>query len=361
MSLEAFDRIAVVGATGAVGREALAILAARGVDRERVAALASARSMGALVPYGSHRVEVGETTLDAVLECDAALLCADAETSRAIGPAAAARGVTVVDNSSAFRLEPRVPLVVPEINGHLLDAEPAPCLIANPNCSTVILLCALEPLRRAFGIERVIVSTYQAVSGAGFAGIEELRRQTRAALEGVEVAPEVFPETCAFNLFPHESPVDGETGMNGEEAKIVAETRKIWGDAALRVVPTCVRVPVERAHGQSITVDLVAPASESELRGALAGAPWLEVLDDRTSGRFPTPRRASGRDRVQVGRVRVEPRSGGRTVSLWVCGDQLRKGAGLNAVQVLERAGRGAHERRRGRGIVVASGALGPS
>lgn len=359
MSLEAFERIAVVGATGAVGREALAILADRGVERERVMALASARSAGTIARYGDQAIEVGEATLDSVCACDAALLCADGATAREFGPAAAARGVVVVDNSSAFRMDQGVPLVVPEVNGDLLDAEPAPRLIANPNCSTVILLCALEPLRRAFGVERVIVSTYQAVSGAGLAGVEELRRQTRAALEGVEVAPEVFPETCGFNLFPHESAVNGATGLNGEEAKIIAESRKIWGDAALRVEPTCVRVPVERAHSQSITVDLTSAAAEVTARDALEAAPWLELIDDRSSGVFPTPRRASGRDEVLVGRVRVGP--GGRTVSLWVCGDQLRKGAALNAVQVLERAGR----RKLGfvgqPGIPAASAAFSPS
>jgi len=359
MSLEAFDRIAVVGATGAVGREALAILAERGVSAERIVALASARSAGSALAYGEGEVVVGESSLGAVCGCDAALLCADAQTARALGPAAAALGATVVDNSSAFRMAPGVPLVVPEVNGDLLDAEPTPRLIANPNCSTVILLCALEPLKRAFGVERVIVSTYQAVSGAGLAGIEELRRQTRAALEGEALAPEVFPETCGFNLFPHESAVDGATGLNGEEAKIVAESRRIWGEAGLRIEPTCVRVPVERAHSQSVTVDLGAAATEDEVRAALRAAPWLEVIDDRAGGVFPTPRKATGRDEVLVGRVRVG--QGGRTVSLWVCGDQLRKGAALNAVQVLERAGRERCGFVRQPGIPAAGAAFGPS
>jgi aspartate-semialdehyde dehydrogenase len=335
--------IAVVGATGAVGREALTILAARGHPPERVRAFASPRSAGERLRYGERELVARQLAAAPLASVDGALFAADAETARAFAPAAVSAGVTVVDNSSAFRADPDVPLVVPEVNGSALRRDPPPRLVANPNCSTILLLVALEPLRRAFGVELVVVSTYQAVSGAGLAAMAELEEQVRAHVEGRAVAPRVFPEPCAFNVFPHESPVDPRTGLNGEEVKLLRETRRIWDDAGARIVPTCARVPVMRSHSQSVTVTLCRPATEAEVRSALAAAPSVRVLDDRSAGVFPTPLRASGGDKVLVGRVRPAPCADSAgdgeayaTWCLWLCGDQLRKGAAGNAISILD-------------------------
>lgn len=335
------SRIAVVGATGAVGLEVLAILASRGVEGSRVVALASTNSEGVEVAHGRSSVRVRALSESALAQCAWAIFCADAETSRRFAPVAVRAGMTVVDNSSAFRMDEDVPLVVPEINGDLLDEACGPRVIANPNCSTIIMLMGLEPLRRKFGAVEIVVSTYQAVSGAGLAGMRELDEQTRAFAEGRTIEPRVFPHPCAFNVFAHESAMDPATGVNGEEAKMIAETRKIWCDDSIAVVPTCVRVPVRRAHSQSILVTLDRAASEAEVREALAGMVGVRVVDDRRAGRFPTPLEASGLDDVLVGRVRLvgarEVQGKARRVALWVCGDQLRKGAALNAVQIVER------------------------
>lgn len=333
-------RIAVVGATGAVGREVLTILAQRGVPPEQVLTLASARSAGQSLPFGSDSLPVCELAATALHACSLAVFAADADTARGFAPAAADTGVLVVDNSSAFRHKPSVPLVIPEVNAELLrgrfrDAR----LVANPNCSTIILLVALEPLRRAFGIRRVVVSTYQAVSGAGQAAIDELNAATRAALGGEPFTPRVFPEPCAFNVFSHESALDVITGRNAEEEKMIAETRRIWKTPNVPIIPTCVRVPVIRAHSQSVMVELSEPATEVSVRAALSSAPGIRLIDDRHTGRFPTPLAASGGDDVLVGRIRAangdqdEP---SREFCLFLAGDQLRKGAALNALQILD-------------------------
>jgi aspartate-semialdehyde dehydrogenase len=324
--------VAVVGATGAVGREAMAILAARGHPADRVIALASARSAGERIAYSGTEVVVQALTDGPFPACDAALFCATADIARVHAPRAAAAGVLVVDNSSAYRMDPAVPLVVPEINPETIGAAR---LIANPNCSTIILLTALTPLRRAFGIERVVVSTYQAVSGAGIEAVRELEAQTRAVLDGRPAEPSVFPEPCAFNVFSHESALDAATGLNGEEAKMIAESRRIWNDPGLAIVPTCVRVPVIRAHTQSALVTLRRPATESQARDALADAPGVTLLDDRATNRFPTPLGATGQDAVLAGRVRS---FGPTELALLIAGDQLRKGAALNAIQIMDLA-----------------------
>ena len=340
--------IAIVGATGAVGREALSILAARGVKPDRLRLSASSKSAGTRVPYLDADLPVHATDDLAYEGLRLALLCADADIARRVVPLALSAGATVIDNSSAFRLDPSAPLVVPEINGDLLDATPR--LIANPNCSTVILLCALEPLRREFGLEAVDVATYQAVSGAGAAAVDELLDQTRGCFDGRPAAPRVFGEPIAFNLFSHDSPVDPATGLNGEERKIIDESRRILAQPGLRLTPTCVRVPVLRAHTQAITVTLSARATERQVRSAYtrhARQVNLEILDDRDSNRFPTPLAATGRDPVLVGRFRPDPGETALTSeepafrrwSLLASGDQLRKGAALNAVQIAERLG----------------------
>lgn len=338
-ALQTYARIAVVGATGAVGREALRLLAAAGVPAARVRALASERSTGTTVAYG--RGELAVTALDASAFVDGglALLCADAATARQARALAADRACALVDNSSAFRLDADVPLVVPEVHGRGFAAA-RPRLVANPNCAAILLCVALEPLRRRFGLDEVVVATYQAVSGAGLPALAELRAETGRALAGEPPAPKVFRETCAFNVFSHDSDVDMATGRNVEEQKLIDETRRILGLPRLRVSPTCMRVPVERAHTAAVRVRLAAVAREAEVRAALASAPSVVLVDDRGRNAFPTPRLAAGRDEVLVGRIRPdaaeEPDADGRsaTWSLLVCGDQLRKGAATNALQI---------------------------
>lgn len=334
MSLDHFSRIAVVGATGAVGREAIDLLAQRGVPAHRIAALASQRSAGARTPYRGGELVVQALTHEALGACNGALFCASADIAREFAPAAAAAGTVVVDNSSAFRADPLVPLVVPEINGHLIKGAR---LIANPNCSTIIMLLPLTPLRERFGVASIVISTYQAVSGAGLEALEELRTQTRERVNNEPITPRVFSEPIAFNLFPHESALDPATGLSGEESKMITESRRIWDDPALAVFPTCVRVPVERAHSQSIIVELKQHAKLDEVRNALHGAPGITVMDPRDHHAFPTPLKASNRNEVLVGRVRADPSGASNRFALWVCGDQLRKGAALNAIQILEK------------------------
>lgn len=349
--------IAVVGATGAVGREVLTLLHARGTAPHRVRALASARSVGTALPYGEAVLRAAELTAGSFGGCAVAIFAADAETARVFAPAAIEAGALVVDNSSAFRMHPEVPLVVPEVNAGAIEQSSGEFrgrLIANPNCTTIILLTALEPLRRAFGIGAIDVATYQAVSGAGLAAIDELHELTREALHTGrgrlgfprrERAAPVFAEPCAFNVFSHDSAVDPDTGVNGEERKVIDEARKIWNQPALRVTPTCVRVPVVRAHTEAITVTLDVPATEREVRDALAAGEGIVLIDDRAGNSFPTPRKATERDPVLVGRVRPDPgepldeHKRSRRWCLLVCGDQLRKGAALNAIQIAEGAG----------------------
>lgn len=334
--------IAVVGATGAVGREALSILESGGVTATRITALASPRSAGTTLPYagGSLRVQ----SLDAFdfRGIDVALFCATSGVARAHAPRAVEAGALVVDNSSAFRADPRIPLVVPEVNADSIT--PADRLIANPNCSTIILLVAIEPLRRRFGIRDMVVSTYQAVSGAGAAALEELRTQAADVLANKTPTPRVFKEPCAFNVFSHNSSVDPESGVNVEERKMIDETRKIWGDSRVRITPTCVRVPVFRTHSESVTLSLATPANLDEIRHAFTNARGIRIVDDRAANKFPTSIDASGGDDVLVGRLRPDPAAtldpSGRTTRwcLFIAGDQLRKGAALNAVQITELA-----------------------
>lgn len=332
---------AVVGATGLVGREALAILAERGVPAGRVRALASERSLGQSVPYAGGALGLGRADRSAFAGVDIALFCATSALAAELSAHAISAGAAVIDNSSAYRMDPAVPLVVPEINGGLLESRPR--LVANPNCSTIILLSSLTPLRRRFGVVSIGVATYQAVSGAGQAGLDELHAQTIACGTGRPVAASFFTEPCAFNVFSHDSAVELDTGVNGEERKIIEESRRIWDDPFLRLTPTCVRVPVPRAHSQAITVELETPATESDIREAIASGDGLRLVDDRASNSFPTPAKATGRDEILIGRIRPDPGTPGgpkrrtRRWCLFVSADQLRKGAALNAVQIAER------------------------
>jgi aspartate-semialdehyde dehydrogenase len=283
------------------------------------------------MPYGDGDLTIAELREGTLDGCDVALFCTDADTARAHAPAANAAGVRVVDNSSAFRLDASTPLVVPEVNGHLLDD--GPMLVANPNCSTIILLLAVEPVRRAFGVRTVLASTYQAISGAGRAAVQELFAQTREVLDGKAPRPEAFPVPCAFNVFPHESPVDRQTGLNVEETKVIAESRKILAMPDLDVVPTCVRVPVERCHSQSLTLELERTATLGSVAEVFGSFPGVAFNADPAA--LVTPRDIAGTDLIAISRPRLT-RSGHR-LGLWTCGDQLRKGAALNAVQIAER------------------------
>jgi len=323
-------KVAVVGAYGLVGREALAILASMGVPREKIGVFGSTRSAGTGLPYGDSRLTITQLAEAALDDFDVALFCTDAGTATTHVPRAIEHGAHVVDNSSAFRLDAGTPLVVPEVNGDELDAKPS--LVANPNCSTIILLMAVEPFRRAFGVSSVFVSTYQAVSGAGRAALEELRTQTGDVLAGHAPKPEAFPVACAFNVFPHESEVASESGLNAEEAKIIAESRKILRTPAFDVSPTCVRVPVERCHSQSIVLELEQPTTiggVAEVAGAFSG-----IAFNADPKALVTPRDITGTNLVSVSRARLS--NDGRRLTLWVCGDQLRKGAALNAIQIAE-------------------------
>lgn len=339
--------IAIVGATGAVGREFLDVLEQRRFPHGPMKLLASARSAGSTLVYRGENRPVEPLTDRSFDGVDLALFSAGGSVSKQFAPLAVRAGATVVDNSSAFRMAPDVPLVVPEVNPEDLDpVRRAPGIVANPNCSTIIMLVAVTPLRRAFGVERVVVSTYQAVSGAGAAAMQELADQSREVLAGRAPSPKVFAEPCAFNVFSHNSAVDPATGRNVEEQKMVDETRKMWRDPSARITATCVRVPTMRAHAESINVTLGRPATEAEVREVLRSAPGVRLVDDRERNDFPTPLKASRRDETLVGRIRGDdslessPGTGGerrwKGFGLFAVGDQLRKGAALNAVQIAE-------------------------
>ena len=349
-------RVAVVGVTGAVGQEFLDILAQRNFPMACVKMLASARSAGKTVAFQGKDHTVEELTEKSFEGVDLALFSAGGSISKKFGPIARDMGVVVVDNSSAFRQDPSVPLVIPEVNpqdlaGITLGSGKG-AIIANPNCSTIIALVPVTPLHKAAGVKRMVVSTYQAASGAGYQAMLELEEQTKDALAGRPVQPKIFKQQYAFNLFSHNSPM-GPNGYNEEEMKLIHETHKMWGyfkgtgagvavdpfdlPGAPKISATCVRVPVMRAHAESITLTLGKALSEDEARAILAQAPGVTLLDDRANNRFPTPLDASGKDDVLVGRIRRDlSQDGGVGLSLFVAGDQLRKGAALNAIQIAE-------------------------
>jgi aspartate-semialdehyde dehydrogenase len=330
-------RVAIVGATGAVGQAFLELLAARGVGGRPVAPAdlrlyASPRSAGRRVAYAGTELVVEALPADGDLGVDVAFSSAGGKVSTAHAWAWAAHGAVVVDNTSAWRLDPRVPLVVPEVNPEAVAEHQG--VIANPNCSTILALLALAPLDRAFGLTRATVATYQAVSGAGQAGIDELLEQTRAVLGGAAPAPAKFPHPIAFNLFSHDSEV-GDDGYNLEERKLLLESRKILGRPDLALSATCVRVPVVRAHAEAIHAEFARPVSGVEARAVLEAAPGVALVDDRAANRFPMPLEASGQDAVLVGRVRADASRPG-AVAFFLAGDQVRKGAALNAVQIAD-------------------------
>jgi len=328
--------VAVVGATGAVGVELLRCLEQRRFPLAQLRLFASARSAGTRLKFRGELLAVRELRADSFEGVHIALFSAGAATSRRFAPLAVQAGATVIDNSSAFRMEPDVPLVVPEINPHTVRSHRG--IIANPNCCAIISITPLWPVHRTNRIVRLLLATYQAASGAGAAAMEELRESTRACLEGREYPPRVLPHPYAFNLFSHNTRIDPATGYNDEEAKVMQETRKIFGDPDIRVSATCVRVPVLRAHSVAISFECERPISSAEVRELLRTAPGVQLVDDPEHNYFPLPKDASGQDAILVGRIRQDLSDpGGRSIALFVAGDQLLKGAALNAVQIAER------------------------
>ena len=327
--------IAIAGVTGAVGQEFLSLIRQRQVPYARLKLLASARSAGKQIDFQDETHTIEELTEDSFAGVDIALFSAGGSISRTFAPRAAAAGAVVIDNSSAFRMEANTPLVVPEINP--ADAFEHKGIIANPNCSTIIMNVPVWPLHQAVGVRRIVVSTYQAASGAGAAAMAELEQQARDWAAGRELESPIFGRPCLFNLFSHNSPISA-SGYNEEELKMLKETRKIWNDDAVRVTATCVRVPVLRAHSEAINITFRGSMSEKEAREILAHAPGLRVVDDRAGNHFPEPIDASGIDNVLVGRIRADmSQPPGKGLDLFVSGDQLRKGAALNAIQIAER------------------------
>jgi aspartate-semialdehyde dehydrogenase len=328
--------VAIAGATGAVGVELMQCLEQRKFPLSELRLLASARSVGKTMKFRGVDVAVQELTDDSLKGVDIALFSAGGAQSKRFAPAAVKAGAVVVDNSSAFRMDPNTPLVVPEINAGELAKHHG--IIANPNCVAIVAATPLWPLHQARRIKRIVMSTYQAASGAGAAAMEELSESTRAYLEGRPFTPKVLPHPYAFNVFSHNTKVDPETGYNEEETKVMQECRKIFGMPDLRVTATCVRVPVLRAHCIAMNIEFEAPLSPKEARNILATAPGVRVVDDLEKNYFPMPVDASGKDEVLVGRIRKDVSDPtGATLSLFVAGDQLRKGAALNAVQIAER------------------------
>jgi len=328
-------KVAIAGATGAVGVEFLRLLEDRKFPISELRLLASARSAGKTMRFKGRDVLVEELAEDSFANIDIAFFSAGGSISKKYAPIAAQAGAVVVDNSSAFRMDPKVPLVIPEINPEAIAGHNG--IIANPNCSTIIAIVPLWPIHRKNRIKRLIAATYQAASGAGAAAMEELRESTRAHLEDREYANTVLPHPYAFNLFSHNSKIDPATGYNEEETKMVQETKKIFGDADIRISATCVRVPVLRAHSEALTFECEKPITPAEVREILASAPGVKLIDDPVKNYFPMPKDASGQGDVLVGRIRQDTSDpSGKSIAMFVAGDQLLKGAALNAVQIAE-------------------------
>jgi aspartate-semialdehyde dehydrogenase len=327
--------VAIAGVTGAVGQEFLRILEERDFPADSLKVLASSRSAGKTIEFKGKEYIVEQLTDKSFDRINIALFSAGSERSKIFAPAAVKAGAVVVDNSSAFRMDPKVPLVIPEINPQKIKEHQG--IIANPNCSTIIGIVPVWPLHRANPVKRMVVSTYQAASGAGMSAMLELEQQTREILAGKKPTIKVLPYQLAFNLFSHNSSLDA-TGYNLEEVKMVNETRKIFDCPDIAVTATCIRVAVFRAHSESINLEFTDPITPDEVRELLKDAPGVSLLDDREHNRFPMPIDATGKDDVFVGRIRQDfsiPEN--RGINIWVAGDQLRKGAALNAIQIAEK------------------------
>lgn len=327
--------VAIAGVTGAVGQEFLSILAERDFPIDSLKVLASSRSAGKRIEYKGKEYTVEELTKDSFSGVGIALFSAGGARSKEFAPAAVEAGAVVVDNSSAFRMEADVPLVVPEVNAHAIAEHKG--IIANPNCTTIIANVPVWPLHKANPIKRMIVSTYQAASGAGQGAMLEMIQQAKEVLDERPVTRDKLRYQLAFNLYCHDSKIE-PNGYNEEEMKMVKETRKIFGCSDIAITCTCVRVPVMRTHCESINLEFKDPITPEEVTEILKMAPGVSIIDDRENNRFPMPVDATGKDDCYVGRIRQdESIPDNRGINIWVAGDQLRKGAALNAVQIAEK------------------------
>ena len=328
------SHVAIAGATGTVGAEMLKCLEQRDFPVGKLTLLASARSAGRKLRFRDQEIAVQELGHDSFEGVDVALFSAGGRLSQEFGPSAASAGAVVIDNSSAFRMDPEVPLVVPEVNPEAVKNRPKG-IIANPNCTTIVTLMGLNPLHRKFGLKSIIASTYQAVSGSGQQGIVELKEQVAALVEGrTDIEKKVYPHQIAFNVIPHvDEFIDG--GYTREELKMLHEGRKILGLPDLKVTCTCVRVPVYRSHSISVTAQFENPVTVEEARAAYAGYEGIRVVDDPETATYPTPLDTTEKNDCLVGRIRKDMVLE-NALALWVVGDQVRKGAALNAVQIAE-------------------------
>ena len=327
--------VAIVGATGAVGEVMLELLAERDFPAKSISLLASERSAGARIPFKQQSITVQNLAEFDFSDTDIALFSAGGSVSAEFGPKAASQGCVVIDNTSHFRRDADIPLIVPEVNLHTLDQHKQRNIIANPNCSTIQMLVALKPIYDRAGIDRIHVSTYQAVSGSGKSGIEELATQTAKLLNAQEIESRVYGKQIAFNAVPHIDEFQ-DNGFTKEEMKMVWETHRILEDDGIQVSPTCVRIPVFYGHSEAVYVETKAPLSASDARALLSDAPGVTVLDEQASGGYPTAvTEASGTDAVFVGRIRNDV-SHPRGLHLWVVSDNVRKGAALNSIQIAE-------------------------
>lgn len=324
--------IAIVGATGAVGQVFLRIIEERGFPAKTARLCASERSVGKRLAFRGEEVEVELATPELLGEVDFAFIAASTAVSRELAPLAAERGAVAIDDSSAFRMEPDVPLVVPEVNGEALESHRG--IVAIPNCTTTPLVMALKPLHDQNPVRRVIASTYQSVTGTGAAARREMEEQSRAALDGETSAPEIYPHPIAFNVLPHVEPF-WDNGYTNEEMKMQNETRKIMSAPDIRVSATCVRVPVAVSHSEAVNIEFADPISPAEVRELLAAAPGVRLVDDPPSNVYPMPIDADGEDDVLVGRVRSDLALD-NGVAMWLSCDNLRKGAALNSIQIAE-------------------------
>jgi len=327
--------VAIVGATGAVGQEFLIVLAERKFPIKSLKLLASAKSAGKSVTFAGTQYTVEELTKESFKGIDIAFFSAGGSISKEFAPAAVAAKAVVIDNTSAFRLKDGIPLVVPEVNPEQISKHVG--IIANPNCSTIIMNVPVWPLHKVNRVKRIIVSTYQAVSGAGAWGLYELEAQIQAYASGQPMKKEKFPHQIANNLFSHNTKI-AANGYNEEENKMVNETRKIFGDPRIMITATCIRVPVPRAHSESINLEFERPIMPDQVRKILSKAPGVKIVDDAEANYFPMPLEASGQDDVLVGRIRQDiSREDGKGIEIFVSGDQIRKGAATNAVQIAEK------------------------
>lgn len=327
--------VAIAGATGAVGVEMLRCLEERNFPVSKLKLLASARSAGKRMTFRGEEITVEELTADSFKDVDIAFFSAGGGISRQFARAVVDSGAVMIDNSSAFRMDPDVPLVIPEVNPEAAKTHKG--IIANPNCSTIIAITPLWPIHKKNRVKRLIAATYQAASGAGAAAMEELEQASRAFLAGEPFEQKIIPHPYPFNVFSHNSKVDPVTGYNEEELKMVKETTKIFGDPDIRVTATCVRVPVLRAHSEALDFECENPITPEDVRLILSTAPGVKIVDDVANNYFPMPKDASGQDDILVGRIRQDISDPtGRSIAMFVAGDQLLKGAALNAVQIGE-------------------------